>query len=95
MAVSLEQWAPAAESIQAYYPSVDMGPGYGAAYDLPVTSEYSAQQLSVFGDTIGQTYVRRILHSFAALSASYSCACSLPATSRAALCRSAREQIPV
>lgn len=62
MAVSYEQWVPAAESTQAYYPSVDLGPGYGAAYNLPITSEYGAQQRSVFGDTINQTYVRRVVH---------------------------------
>lgn len=62
MAVSYEQWAPAAESLQAYYPSVNIEPGYGPAYDLPLTSEYSAQQLSVFGDAISHTYVRRALH---------------------------------
>ncbi|XP_011604092.2 NF-kappa-B inhibitor delta [Takifugu rubripes] len=56
MAVSYEQWAPAAESLQAYYPSINIEPGYGAAYDLPVTPEYSAQQLSVFGDAISHTY---------------------------------------
>lgn len=60
MAVSYEQWPPAAESIQAYYTSIDMGPSYGAAYNVPATSEYGAQQLSVFGDAISQTYVRRV-----------------------------------
>lgn len=73
MAVSYEQWVPAAEPTQAYYPSVDMGPGYGGAYNLPITSEYGAQQRPVFGETISQTYVRRVLHadSFCALLASH------------------------
>lgn len=63
MAVSYEQWVPAAESTQAYYPSADPGPGYGAAYNLPFTSEYGAQHRSDFGDVISQTYVRRVVHA--------------------------------
>lgn len=63
MAVNYEQWVPAAEPPQAYFPSVDMGPGYVATYNLPLTSEYGAQQGSVFGDTTSQTYVRRVLHA--------------------------------
>lgn len=61
MAVSYEQWVPAAEATQAYYPGVDVGPAYGAAYNLPVPSEYGGQQGPVFGDAISQTYVRRVV----------------------------------
>lgn len=93
MAVSYEQWPPAAESIQAYYPSIDMGSSYGAAYNVPATSEYGAQQLSVFGDAISQTYVRRVpprqlFLRPPTLSAHARCP-------HASLCRSAGEQIPV
>lgn len=91
MAVSYQQWVPAAEPTQAYYSSADMGAGYSAAYNLPVPSEYGAQQRPVFGETISQTYVRR-----AVLADLF---CVLPSrfwlTDDVSLCRSVREQIPV
>lgn len=59
MAVSCEQWVPAAEATQAYYAGADVGPAYGAAYSLPVPSQYGGQQGPVFGDAISQTYVRK------------------------------------
>lgn len=89
MAVSHEQWGPAAELTQAYYPGVDMGPVYGPAYSLPATSEYGAQQRSVFGEPISQTYVRpRPL--VLCLTVRLWRTDDLPPS----LCRSAREQIP-
>ncbi|XP_070823100.1 NF-kappa-B inhibitor delta [Chaetodon trifascialis] len=56
MAVSYEQWTSAPESTLSYYPS-HPGSSYAPAYNLPMTSEYSAQQQGhEFGDTMPQTY---------------------------------------
>lgn len=97
MAVSYEQWVPAAEATQAYYPGVDVGPAYGAAYNLPVPSEYGGQQGPVFGDAISQTYVRRVCVCVPRRLGFASCrdfwlTDDHPCVS---LRRSAREQIPV
>ncbi|XP_034410108.1 NF-kappa-B inhibitor delta isoform X2 [Cyclopterus lumpus] len=57
MAVSYEQWTPAAESAVGYYPS-HPGTSYAAAYSLPMASEYGTQQQlpGYGGDTMSQTY---------------------------------------
>ncbi|XP_070691914.1 NF-kappa-B inhibitor delta [Pempheris klunzingeri] len=56
MAVSYEQWTPAPESTLSYYLS-HPGSSYGAAYSLPMASEYGTQQQGLgFVDTMSQTY---------------------------------------
>ncbi|XP_040899876.1 NF-kappa-B inhibitor delta isoform X2 [Toxotes jaculatrix] len=56
MAVSYEQWPPTSEPALSYYSS-QPGPSYATAYSLPMTSEYgTSQPVSVFGDTMSQTY---------------------------------------
>ncbi|XP_068426861.1 NF-kappa-B inhibitor delta [Clinocottus analis] len=57
MAVSYEQWAPAAESAVGYYPG-HPDTSYDAAYSLPMTSDYGTQQqlAGYEGDTMSQTY---------------------------------------
>ncbi|KAM3614984.1 uncharacterized protein V6R79_021801 [Siganus canaliculatus] len=56
MAVSYEHWTPNLESSLSYYPS-HPGSSYAAAYGLPMTSDYGAQQQAHgFADTIPQTY---------------------------------------
>lgn len=57
MAVSFEHWPSASES---YYASPE-GPSYAAAYNIPVTPEYNAQQQLPLYDAVPQTYVRRML----------------------------------
>lgn len=57
MAVSFEHWPSASES---YYASPE-GPSYAAAYNIPVTPEYNAQQQLPVYDAVPQTYVRRML----------------------------------
>ena len=92
MAVSYDQWVPAAELTQSYYPSVNIGPGYDAAYNLPISSEYGAQQRSLFGETSTQTYVRVLRADWLCV---LLCTFGSQVRSRVSLCRSAREQIPV
>ncbi|XP_031709292.1 NF-kappa-B inhibitor delta [Anarrhichthys ocellatus] len=56
MAVSYEQWTPAAESAVGYYHS-HPETSYAAAYSHPMTSEYGTQQqVPGYGDTMTQTY---------------------------------------
>ncbi|KAM4581228.1 NF-kappa-B inhibitor delta [Odontesthes bonariensis] len=56
MAVSYEQWVPAAESPLSYYTS-HPGPSFAAAYNVPMTPDYSAQQqVPGFLETVSQSY---------------------------------------
>ncbi|KAM9352991.1 NF-kappa-B inhibitor delta [Symphorus nematophorus] len=54
MAVSYESWPPAPESTLNYYPG-HPGSSYAEAYSLPMTPEYTQQQVPVF-DAMPQTY---------------------------------------
>nr|XP_046255854.1 NF-kappa-B inhibitor delta isoform X2 [Scatophagus argus] len=73
MAVSYEQWPPAPESTLNYY-SNHPGSSYAAAYNLPMTSEYSTQQQQVpaFGDTMPQTYESQMAVADPSMASSWS-----------------------
>jgi len=59
MAVSYEQWVPVTESALNYYTG-HPGPSFAAAYNVPMTPDYSAQQqVSGFLETVSQ-YVSKM-----------------------------------